>query len=405
MLLIDIILLVTIIVFSVVLVKKDFRAFFIVFPFLKQALFSIPSLIYIVNGGYISEQQVLGYNNGALSFYIIYMLFTMALIVIFYKYINIETELKKLKISIINIDRLMINICILSLFILYLNLFFSTSPLFSLSIDRFNYFDNSKLPFLNILFGDTATFLAFVSGIIFIKDRNKGLTLLGFYVVYLILIGQKFGPLINTMVYFAMPFVFTRKINFSFRKLLNTKTIVGAITLFCIVYYSYSVFNPYRHVVGDSVIQAMAYRLLGLQAHIWWGAVENFIVTNHYYSFNIFELKDGMQNMMMYLAPFNVASAIERGVSFTNAYPGVLVKIFPWYLAMLIHSFFILKYIIIIKLIISSLFKKNYLQSIILFQILVWFMYMLFMGNFGKFSITLTVTILFLILSKVSITK
>ena len=391
------------IVFLLVFVKKSLQIAILAFVLVRQSLFSVPSLIFIVNGGYINEQNVYGHDNGAIIIYVFHIIYSLLLIYILFKYLHIETIYPGFKIGRFKIENQIILIAIGVLTILIINLALSPIPLFNSEVDRFDYFRSSKFPFLRTILGDVASFVPFIFGIYFTKKRKPAIILFSVYMIYIVLIGQKFGPLISSITYFFIPFICMHDFKIKYRSLFKVQYLLIPAAIFGVVYYSYSVYNPYKHVVGDSVVAAIFYRLLGLQSHVWWGSVEHFVYMGKPPSYQIMELADGMRHMMSLLAPFDVSLNYQRGVSFTNAYPGILLKVFPYHLAFVFNTLMIVKLTLMIKLLVAFIKSKNYLLSIILFQAYIWFIYMLSMGTFARFWITTAVLLVLLMMVKVKL--
>lgn len=372
------------------MLRKSFQVSYLIIPYMFQGFLTIPSLIFIESGGYITEQDRAGYFVGAT---IIFFLFNVTSILInwfvlkyFINKLNIFSPIfivnKK------NIDLILIkSFIVLILILLLINLAISPIPFFNADIDRFVYWENSKLPFLGSVLGNTSSFLAFGIGCLFLRMRKQSIYLISIYILYLILIGHKYTSLINAIYLFFLPYVLINsksKVNWNY--LFKIPVLAISFALFGLVYYKYSINSPFENAIGDSTIMAIFYRIFGLQGHVWWGAMEQYAfsgTTSH--SWNLGDLSYGMHHLMRLLAPHEtIEIAIEKGVSFTNGYPAILLKIFPVSVAFIFNVI-----IFAIPCLIAGLFARftingSYIIAMIFCQFYMWTMYAFKMAYFYK---------------------
>lgn len=408
------IVLVIFITFSVFHIQKNFRLFFLLIPFYFQALTTILSLAYIETGMYISEQDRDGYFIGAGIYFILFFMLTIILLDKGFLFLNKHVVFKTFSFSFKGKDadlRVVENIMLFALALLFLNVFLSPSPLLDDSINQFSYWSLSKLSFLRNIFGHTSIFIPFITGLIFLKDRKKGIIYLLIYFSYLVLIGQKFGPFINGFYAFFLPSVLLLK-KFStvkIRAFFNYKILFVFGLLLFLVAYKYSLRNPFENIGADTVLKAIIYRAFGLQAHLFWGSLEQFALVNpNQHTWQLTDLNEGMHHLMRYFWPGNIKdinAAINNNFSFTNAYPAILFKIFPIYLVYLVHIVLIIFLLLPISWIFNQLvLKQKIFLSVVAFQFYFWSVYAFTMGYFYKLKYAIAL-ILFLSLTSFLIQK
>lgn len=362
---------------------------YILLPFFYQGALLAPSLIYIENAGYISEQDRTGLFIGSVPLFCIFSFLTLIIIqqgvkllIPYFRNTPVFTFKEK------NIEHKILSVIIyLSLGLLFTNLILSPIPLFDETVDRFDFWESSYFPFLNKIFGSNSSFLAFGLGLYYLKGTKlKSITLIVLYLLYLILIGNKFSSLVISFFLIFLPIFICEK-NFKIRasKLFNLKFIFAGLLLFGIVYYNYSIKNSYQHIV-DNPFDAIVYRFLGLQGHVWWGASYNYVYLDKENTWAISELLYGMHHLMRELSPSEfVELSIERGVSFTNGYPSILLRIFPIPLALGAHILLVTLFCVpVTAIFISSLKNKSFLFSIVLSQLYIWTTYAFTMAYFYK---------------------
>jgi hypothetical protein len=206
-----------------------------------------------------------------------------------------------------------------------------------------------------------------------------------------LLIGQKFtGFLIGiTGVLLALYFTSENKIKFKLKWIFN-KYLVSFITLmFLLVYYKYSITKSFQNI-GLTPFEAVFYRFFGLQAHVFWGVTEQYVYLGKPNTWSIFELWKGMHHLMLEFWPWryqDFISVTTRGVSWTNAYPSILLRIFPLPIA-LFANFILMLFVALIQTLLSTFIKrKSLFISILLFQLLIWTSYAYTMAYFSKLII------------------
>jgi hypothetical protein len=291
-------------------------------------------------------------------------------------------------------DNILIKIIVLSaLGILYLNVSLSPVPLFNDTVNRFSYWGSSKFPFLNSLFGDTAMFIPFALGYLFLKNRKFSIFFFLVYIFYIFLIGQKFSPIVKGSFSFLLPIIILRANdikNLIYKKflLIMLSISIGGFIIYTVIYNKYENTKPFANAKIYDPNEAMFYRIFGLQGHLMWGATERFVANDRIQkTYNPLDLVYGMRVMMQEFADNKAVlkSNSELGYNFTNAYPAILVQTFPLSISLLIHSFFIIVFIGFIGWMLKEfVLKKAGVMSVVVFQLFMWSVYAFTMGYFYK---------------------
>lgn len=391
--------------FTYYYVRKSFTLSMLYGLVFYQAFSVIPSLIYIEQGILINEQGRFSFFTGASVLCILYFIFTFGIIALAFKSFN-KRKLPTFHLSFKgqSMDfKLLIAIVLVSQFLLLFNAALSPLPLFDGSVTRFSFWSSSKFPFLNTLFGNTAIFIPFALGIIFRKYKVFAVGMFVVFVFYNFLIGQKFSPIVAGSYSFLLPIVFYYRHNL---KAVIRKNVIpilfGAASLLTIMYFvtynKYEETRPFANIKIYDPHEAMLYRIFGLQGHLIWGATERYVVNDERQkSFNPTELLYGMRVMMNDFAKDKrmvLHANTEGGYNFTNAYPGILLKIFPLSIAIVFHTFLTIAFLALMGWVLKEFLVQNALfLSVIGYQLFNWTIYAFVMGYFYK----LYFTILFLV--------
>jgi hypothetical protein len=374
-----------------------------------QALTIIPSLIYIEEGIYISEQGRDSFFVGATFFYLLYFVFTFFFISLTFNSLrSYDISAIKIKLGKTNIDsKVVLLVALLSLFILLVNAAQSKLPIFDDSVTRFTYWKNSQYPFLNKIFGNVSVFIPFCLGIVFKKHRKTAIFLMVVYFAYNFTIGQKFSPIVSGLYAFILPNALTyapEKVNL--RKFINIKTIIAVILIFgssyYVIYKRYENNPPYRYIGISNPNEAIVYRAFGLQGHLFWGTVETYMVNSGEHTYDLSDLEYGMHELMYQFMPNRevLDEAKQKGASYTNGYPSILLMIYPAWLALLVHIFFSITILGLLGwLLYKFIIKEAYIVSVITFQFFNWAMYAFTMGYFYKLKIPILFILIYLFLA------
>lgn len=392
-LLLNVIIVFIIVLFSINRLNKNYKIFYLLLYVYYQGLITSASLTYIETSIHITEQGRQSYFVWSNLIFLIFFILSILTLELVVKAFD-----KKVKVNIpwfsLNTKTLEFSIIyylsFLILGLLLFNLLLSESALFTTGISRFNYWRNSKLPFLNTLFGNTATFLPFMFGLIYLKKRNKAIFLLVIYIIYLVFIGQKFSPIVRSLYVFFIPLVLNSNLKFEFNifNILKSYFTPVSLLLFGVVYYKYAIHNPFRYFGIESPLEAIFYRAFGLQAHLFWGCAEQFVYVGEPKSWDLAELYNGMHTLMRYFwfgELEHIEKSMQNGFSFANAYPAILLKVFPLGIAYFIHvllvGFILAPIIWIFKV---SILKNRLFFSCLIFQCFNWTGISFIMGYFNK---------------------
>ena len=390
------------IVIMLYFLENDLGLFLLSIMIFVQYIWMFFSLIVIESGVHVVEQGRDGYfvysSLVLLLFYI-----TTILSLLFFKQIftrlfkNIKvTKIKLGKIKEYQIIRFFLGFVF---FMAFLNLLSSSIPVFSDDVSKFNFWEHARFPFLKSIIGNVMAFAAFGTAILYKYYKKTSILFFTLYVIYLLLIGQKFtGFFIGlTGVLLAMYFTSETKINFKLKWLFNKYLLLFVGVMFSLVLYKYTIDNPFRNL-ELTPLESVFYRFFGLQAHVFWGVTEQYIYQNKPNTWDILELWKGMHHLMLEFWPWryqDFISVTTRGVSWTNAYPSILIRIFPLPLA-LVANFLLISFVSLIQTLLSVFIKrKSLFISIILFQLLIWTSYAYTMAYFSKLLIPFLFILLF----------
>ncbi|WP_303292774.1 DUF6418 domain-containing protein [Marinobacter sp. ST-43] len=283
------------------------------------------------------------------------------------------------------------------LLISYLNAVLSPSPLFSGNITRFNYMENSAMPWLKYLTSERFFYAFFLIGSLysFFSISSYKFKSLAFFfylalLVYLFLAGEKFtGPVLGSLVFFI--FVFSAHSLIGWRR----KDIIvfrRFIIFFCSLIFLYVLYSyVYKYELGQALgspLLGLLYRGFVLQGHTQWGVDLLFaqgdlgggsLWKEHNFS--------GMSIAMHAIAPPEVLQAFSQvnNASFSSAYPGVVLYSFGWFGVIVIQLFFAFTYFVFSSIFSWAISRRYILSSVLSMQCLFVFFYVYNMGNFNAF--------------------
>lgn len=297
---------------------------------------------------------------------------------------------------------------LLSLLALMFNLMMSEVPLWG-GISRFDYWGQSKMPWLSKILGETSAVIAFCCGLLyaFAKSSYSRFSIILFvsYLVYLILIGNKFSALFTAILTFLIPF-FVSKSRFVFSFRFVSITLLSVILAFFLVYYYYETFgNDYSKLLGLSIVEAIFYRLMALQGQLFWSSISDAGILHGAWDLSF--ILNPMQSLMYHHLGDAARDAVERGVNLTNAFPAYLFRT----VGILGGMFFSFLYLIPIWItgsaLISALRSRRFFVSVIIWQSYQWTTYGVVMGYLGSiakglvlFVMIITICSLFKLISK-----
>lgn len=391
----------------VYVVKHDFDLALASYIILIQYIWMFFSLIVIENGIFINEQGRDSYFVYS-SLVLLSFLISTLLSLVFFKKIFLKLLEGKVRLTFsflkLKETKLILFLVSIVLILAFFNLFSSPIPLLSDEVTKFNFWEHSKYPFLRSIIGNVMGFVAFAVTILFRTRRKLSIFLFFLYFSYLLLLGQKFtGFLIGSygilLVYFLTS---EKRIKFKITWIFNWKILSAGAIIYLLVFFYYShINNPFLYM-GLTPVESVYYRAFGLQAHVFWGLVEKYVYLNAENTWDISELWNGMQLIMREFWPWEdwaYFSVTDRGVNWTNAYPAILLRIFPLPIALVVN-FVLFSFVALVQsLLIFFLRNKSYLLSIITFQLLTWVSYAFTMAYFNKLILPVigVVFILFLL--------
>ena len=375
---------------------------------------TLVSCLYIESGCYIVEEDKFGVLNYASLFFIVFwILFIVAFIFAMRitlkpKYDTQQGPDQRLEIEtdpggeegVSEITAptslpwlLFLTIC---LGILYFNLALSPVPFFDPSIFRFDYWKVCRFPFLHKFFGNTSLFIPIIIGLLLARyykyqQSARLLWIIFFiYLIYLVLIGQKFGPIIYACFAFSLPVFIMSK------KEITKKNIIIAVgslsiiivVLLMVIYYQYSMFNPFAAVLNLDldIWDAIFYRALALQGHLWWGAFEKVVWGMQDPSWHVRDLLEGMHRLMFLLGANTTAvqTSIDKGISFAAGYPAILIIVFPLWLALLINVMLGFYFGLLGRICVYYIKKDDVLLATLCLQLYWFVLYIIEMGRFAN---------------------
>ena len=382
------------IIILIYLLEKDLGLFLLSFMILIQYIWMFCSVSVIENGIFINEQGRHGFFASSGIILLLFYISTLISLVFYKKFFRVVfKDLNSFKFSLkpFRDKNLAIFLIGVVLSIAYFNLLSSPIPIFNEHVSKFNFWEYAKYPFLKPVVGNVMGFVGFGSTLLFRFNKKISLIFLFFYLGYLALIGQKFTGFFIAIygVLVALYFSSKIKIKFKLKWIYNKYVLIIFAVLFGLVLYKYTKDNPFEYI-GLTPIESVFYRAFGLQAHVFWGATEHYIYNNNPHSWNITELWKGMHVMMKMFWPWSYEDYISvttRGVSWTNAYPSILIRIFPLPLALIANMLLFSIVGCFQSLLTKFIENKSYLLSIVFFQLLTWVSYAFTMAYFNKLVI------------------
>lgn len=376
------------------LFKKDLELSLLSLLLIVQYIWMFFSISFIETGIYINEQNRDGYFVYAGLVLLLFYLSSLMALIVYKKIISTilkKTVVPKFRLSPFSDASLSMILIGLVLFLAYFNLLSSPIPLITKDVSKFNFWEHAKYPFLKPLVGNVMSFVGFGAVLYFFKNKKISILYLILYFVYLVLIGQKFTGFYFALFGMSIAYYIAskKKIKFKIKWVFNKYTITLAGCLFGLVWYKYSIKNPFEYI-GMTPLESVFYRTFGLQGHVFWGATERYVYNNTPNTWDITELWKGMHHLMYEFWGFEREAfyrVTERGVSWTNAYPSILLRIFPLPIAIIANMILLFIVSLFQSLLSICIKRKAYLLSIVFFQSLIWVSYAYTMGYFNKLMI------------------
>jgi len=353
------------------------------------------SLLVLEYGVYITESLNYSYLNGATSaFLLFFFCFFLGLKFFIKALTSIKfTCFKQKKRSFSQQKYLAVLVsilCFLFLFSLFINLVLSPIPIFSENVNRLNFWEHARFPFFKLILGERSIPIAIGLGVVFnfyrLHDLRvlKKITLLTFifYIIYLLMLGHKFSPLMLALFFFFVPTMIVEKPPL---KLLLKYAFFGFITGISYVLYTYSsidtgIVSEYGGALGGAL-----YRIFVLQGHVFWnmfnqlemlrdGSWESllWLVINDF---------DGLMLAMYTVSPDLAEGYLASGVRFTAGFPGFLLATPLLFSFMFITLVLFIYSVIVVRLVVLASSGSIARLSIYIFM-LYFFHFGFTMGDF-----------------------
>lgn len=295
------------------------KFFILLFPYLFFSLIILSSLYIFATGIYSDEIDVVGYDNGSLSFFIMYMV--ISLFSFLFVWSLVPKGIKDLNYN-LKSRKAVIYLSIL-LLLFYSIPIFLHGPSFLLGINRYEFNNLAYVKVFNIKL--LLAIFSFVWGAYYSRDIKKFSIYLKLYLIFIficLLYGEKASGILDSIVFFLVGYFLYSNKSFSFIKF--TKIILPILTIPILL------FTIQLNLVGtaDNLLESFFIRV-GRQCQVFWGAYQQEILINairheidwrglNYY----YEGLKGMKLSMYNLMPTEMYN--NHTGSLAAAYPGVL---------------------------------------------------------------------------------
>ena len=369
-----------------------------IIPFIVFSYFGIVSSLYLESGVYVFEQdRVTNFSGSTIRLIIIFFWFWCCF-GITYKVLAppLITGIHSVSIKKLYLD-LSLSVSAIIMAVAFVNIYITGDiPFFSTGyINRFEYLQNTKLWYLLKVFGVSTTIIPLLSGVAYAgysaisvkSGQILCILMIVFYLIYMSLLGNKFGGLVYGVYYFIMPILLITVISSKNIK----KTIVKYITygilfitpVFGLVYYHYSTY-PLSEEYGGP-FKFILYRIFALQGHLWWGIDHHIFLDGNSHMFNFSEAKHAMPTMMRIVSGTWIESAIERGVSFTFGFPASPLLFFGVTIGIVVIGIIAAFMAFIAKVVVSSILDFDLIKYVLSAYLMIWISNAATMGSLEIF--------------------
>ena len=265
--------------------------------------------------------------------------------------------------------------------VLMLNILISGSPLWISSINKTTFWTIAKFPFLKPL-SSQISIIALFSGmfLLYINLRKKSSPLKGalygvwiFLLVYLILMGHKFGQLLIITYMFFLPLLLYKSLikKFPAKKILFIFSSI-------IAFFSLFVINYFKTKYGDAAFDILQQRIFSMEGQLTYTAIQNYLQNQLSNGLEqlVIEIKYilglihdntviGMDYLMDRTMPDNLLEAYrETQVKLAQGYLAMLFYLFDnFFIVLFVHIVFILLYGFIGYLLLRSIFKYDFILT------------------------------------------
>ena len=265
--------------------------------------------------------------------------------------------------------------------VLILNILISGSPLWISSINKTTFWTIAKFPFLKPL-SSQISIIALFSGmfLLYINLHKKSsllkVALYGvwiFLLIYLILMGHKFGQLLIITYMFFLPLL----LYMSLIKKFPAKKILFIFSSI-IAFFSLFVINYFKTKYGDAAFDILQQRIFSMEGQLTYTAIQNYLLNQlpNRLEQLVIEIKYilglihgntviGMDYLMDRTMPDNLLEAYrETQVKLAQGYLAMLFYLFNnFFIVLFVHIVFILLYGFIGYLLLRSILKYDFILT------------------------------------------
>ena len=162
--------------------------------------------------------------------------------------------------------------------------------------------------------------------------------------------------------------------------------LISIVIIFSIVYLHYSTYSLADSYGGP--LNFIAYRIFGLQAHVWWG-IDQYVFINGYDQFLSYEgLAHSMPAMMRIVGASGIDDAIDRGVNFTFGFPASAFLFFGLSLGVIVVGGVAAFTAILVRDVIINISRNDLVGYFLSVYLLLWLVSILSLGSFELFLST-----------------
>lgn len=367
------------------LMKKSPLLFFLFFLFLYVQVKNIVSASYIDLGNvYMMELSVLSKSS-----YVSYLLLSLHAVSIFLLYFlfkltkhKFASEFALYSSRSIKNSRLFLIVSTSLLMLLIVNVLIAGSPLFGGDANKTNIWSSSPLPFLKYV-SSQLSFLILVAGIYYdyfercsCKAKYYFLFFYLLSILYLVLMGHKFGQLVTFSYLFFLPYLISKSFHF---KISISKLFIQVSVL--LVIFSFFVLRYFESKYGVDAQQLIFDRVFAMEGQLSYVAINSYIEggTSDFEHFFV-ELKNafwggnervGMDYLMYLYMPsekYNYYSDLQ--VNLSQGYFALLFTMFGSYFSVtLFQTVFIFLVYFVGYLFAISLIRRDFVLIFLYFKI------------------------------------
>lgn len=341
--------------------------------------------VFYLDHGDIYMREIQSYSEKSYASLLLWFFNVTALFVIYFLIRITKQDLYKLLSRFYNLKIRYIKFWIFLFYfiigVLMLNILISGSPLWISSINKTTFWTIAKFPFLKPL-SSQISIIALFSGmfLLYINLRKKSSPLKGalygvwiFLLVYLILMGHKFGQLLIITYMFFLPLLLYKSLikKFPAKKILFIFSSI-------IAFFSLFVINYFKTKYGDAAFDILQQRIFSMEGQLTYTAIQNYLQDQLPNGLEqlVIEIKYilglihdntviGMDYLMDRTMPDNLLEAYrETQVKLAQGYLAMLFYLFDnFFIVLFVHIVFILLYGFIGYLLLRSILKYDFILT------------------------------------------